>query len=217
MNRPVTPSLPRLVLIGDAFTTPAQADRILAAVGAGINWVHLRAHEASTDRFRRAARGLVPWLRAASPSVLVSINSRLPVARELRTGFHTGAEGPSLRVARLRLGAAPPLGYSAHAAAEASTALGAGATYVFLSPIFPTSSKPGHPGAGLQVLTDVVAHVAPAPVYALGGITPARIPTCLEAGAYGVAVLSGILHANDAAAAARRYLQALADASPTAS
>ncbi|NBB99355.1 MAG: thiamine phosphate synthase [Bacteroidetes bacterium] len=217
MNRPVTPSLPRLVLIGEAFTTPAQADRLLAAVGAGINWVHLRAHEASTDRFRRAARGLVPWLRAASPSVLVSINSRLPVARELRTGFHTGAEGPSLRVARLRLGAAPPLGYSAHAAAEASTAVRAGATYVFLSPIFPTSSKPGHPGVGLQALADVVAHVAPAPVYALGGITPARIATCLEAGAYGVAVLSGILHANDAAAAARRYLQALADASPMAS
>lgn len=212
MNEPVTPSLPRLALIGDAFTTPAQADRILAAVGAGIDWVHLRAHRASTDLFRRAARGLVPWLRAASPSVLVSINSRLAVARELRTGFHTGAEGPSLRIARLRLGPAPPLGYSAHTAAEAATALSAGATYIFFSPIFPTSSKPGHPGAGLQALTDVVAHVAPAPVYALGGITPARVATCLEAGAYGVAVLSGILQADDTAAAARCYLQALADA-----
>ena len=217
MNGPATPSLPRLVLIGDAFTTPARADRILAAVGAGINWVHLRAHAASTDVFWRAARGLVPWLRAASPSVLVSINSRLPVARELRTGFHTGAKGPSLRVARLRLGPAPPLGYSAHAAAEAATALNAGATYVFFSPVFPTSSKPGHPGAGLQVLTDVVEHVAPAPVYALGGITPARVATCLEAGAYGVAILSGIMHADDTAAAARRYLQALADAPSAAS
>jgi len=213
MNGPATPSLPRLVLIGDAFTTPARTDCILAAVGAGINWVHLRSHAASTDVFWRAARGLVPWLRAASPSVLVSINSRLLVARELRTGFHTGAKGPSLRVARLRLGPAPPLGYSTHTAAEAATALGAGATYVFFSPVFPTPSKPGHPGAGLHALTDVVERVAPAPVYALGGITPARVATCLEAGAYGVAVLSGIMYADDTAAAARRYLQALADAS----
>lgn len=212
MNKPATPSLPRLVLIGDAFTTPARADRILAAVGAGMDWVHLRAHDASTKRFRSAARGLVPWLRAASPSVLVSINSRLSAARELRTGFHTGAGGPSLRVARLRLGPAPHLGYSAHAAAEAATAVDAGATYVFFSPIFPTSSKPHHPGVGLQALADVVAHVAPVPVYALGGITPARVATCLEAGAYGVAVLSGVLHADHTARAARRYLQALAEA-----
>jgi len=209
MDAGVAPALPRLILIGDQFTAPVRADKILAAVGAGVNWVHLRAHAASNDAFRRAARALVPWLRAASADVRVSANGDLVAAQELEIGLHTGAEGPPLRFARQRLGPSAQLGYSAHDLAEAVTALDAGASYIFFSPIFPTPSKPGHPGVGLDALAEVADHVAPSPVYALGGITPERVATCLDAGAYGIAVLSGILQAPDTACATRRYLQAL--------
>ena len=46
----------------------------------------------------------------------------------------------------------------------------------------------------------------PTPVYALGGITPDRVQQCRDAGAYGTAVLSNILHADDVSKAVKDFL-----------
>jgi len=43
---------------------------------------------------------------------------------------------------------------------------------------------------------------------AIGGVTPADVPVILRAGGSGVAVVSGILGAEDVEAAARRYTEA---------
>jgi thiamine monophosphate synthase len=60
---------------------------------------------------------------------------------------------------------------------------------VVFGPIFPTASKPGHPGVGLEALEEVVSSV-PIPVYALGGVTPERVPQIADTGAHGVAGIS---------------------------
>jgi thiamine monophosphate synthase len=44
------------------------------------------------------------------------------------------------------------------------------------------------------------------PVFALGGITPARVPECLTAGAFGVAVMSGVMSPKGAGIQAKHYL-----------
>lgn len=80
-------------------------------------------------------------------------------------------------------------GQSTHSFDEARRAFEQGADYVLFGPVFPTPSKPNLgnddiPGLdGLETVTNRVD----GPVLALGGITPDRVPACLDAGAYGVA------------------------------
>lgn len=199
--------LPRLVLIADGFTSPTRAAAAAEAVRGGVRWVHLRDHEADEAAFGRAAAALADRLRAMSPDVRISANTRLDVAQALGLDAHVGVRGPSVAGAR----AASPeavLGTSAHSMEAALQAKADGADYLFFSPIFPTSSKPGHPGVGLSALQTVCDAVT-LPVYALGGVVPASVPACLDAGAHGIAVLSGILNAADPATRARTYLHAL--------
>ncbi|MEM8559902.1 MAG: thiamine phosphate synthase [Bacteroidota bacterium] len=195
------------MLIADRFTSATHADAAVEAVRGGVRWVHLRDHTADSAAFASASRRLVHQLRAVAPDVRISVNTRLDVAHSLGLDGHVGTRGPSVAQARAALPDAL-IGYSAHSADEARQAEAAGGDYLLFSPIFPTSSKPGHPGVGLDALRAVCAAVA-VPVFALGGLTPASVPACLNAGAHGVAVLSGILNASDPTAAARAYLDGL--------
>ncbi len=203
-------SLPRLVLIADRFTRAGSQKALFQAAGAGAPWIHLRDHEAPDAEFRQMASETTARLRKIGQTPLVSVNARLEVATQLATGFHTGRRGPSVEEARLQLGPGAQIGYSCHMAEEVQAAYEAGASYVFLSPIFPTTSKPDHPGLGSAVLHETRG--IDIPVYALGGVSSQRIATCLDAGAYGVAVLSGIMRAADPAAATVDYLRALSSA-----
>ena len=201
----------KLVLIADGFTHPGCADRVEAAVRAGVAWVHLRDHAAPADVFEEAAEALALRLRATGPDVRLSVNGRLGVAERLGVGLHTGARGPDVRVAREALGTEVPIGFSAHGLDEGRQALADGADYLFFSPIFSTTSKPGRRGVGVEALAAFCKGVGrTSVVFALGGVAPPRVAACLEAGAYGVAVLSGILAAQDPARAVWTYEDALA-------
>lgn len=201
--------LPRLVLIADRFTDPARAERVVALVEAGVRWVHLRDHEAEATVFYRAAASLVEDLRREAPAVRIAVNTRVAVAEALGLDLHVGMRGPAVAEARRRIGADRLLGYSAHGLEDAVKACRAGVDYCFLSPIFSTTSKPGHAGRGVSWLADVCAALPELPVIALGGLTPERVPPCLQAGAYGVAVLSGLMDASDPRAAAYAYLASI--------
>ncbi len=192
--------LPRLLLIGDGFTDPYVADAITAAVGAGVPWVQLRDHGPREERFLAQARKLIERLRILNPDVILSINSRQAAARALSTGLHLRSMEESPEDF-----SGLPIGKSVHSRSEIDTF---GGDYLLFSPIFPTQSKPGHRGAGLAALNAVCRAVF-MPVIAMGGMTPERIRPCREAGAYGVAVLSGILEAGNIEKRVSEYLTAL--------
>ena len=198
--------LPKLILIANQFTQSSIAARVQEAVQAGIRWVHLRDHQASDADFRASTLELVAALRGISPDIMISVNGRLNIANELGLHYHTGKHNP-FDVERINHKA----GYSAHSIQEGLYRIDEGADYLFYSPIFPTSSKPGHAGVGVQHLKMFCEAVAPLPVYALGGITPNNCAACLDAGAYGVAVLSGILEANSVPDAVHAYKKGLAN------
>ncbi|SHK55345.1 thiamine phosphate synthase [Rhodothermus profundi] len=202
------PPLPRLLLIADRFTDPRRADVARRAVAAGVPWVQLRDHEVDAGTFARAAEALVPVLQAENPALLLSINTHLEVARRLGLGLHVGWRGPGVAEARQQLGPDALLGYSAHNPAAAQQAAMQGADYVLFSPVFAPISKPAVPAAGLAALAAVCQTVT-IPVLALGGITPGRVPACLNQGAYGVAVVSAILEASDPERTVQQFLHSL--------
>lgn len=80
------------------------------------------------------------------------------------------------------------VGISVHSQQEAAQAV-TYADYLLASPIFPTPSKPGHRGIGLDRLEEICSN-SPVPVFALGGIDAKRAGTCLAHGAYGIAGIS---------------------------
>ena len=90
-----------------------------------------------------------------------------------------------------------PVGYSAHSLEDIQRASVAEFDYATFSPIFSTQTHPEATPAGIEALTKVCTSVPNFPVYALGGITPERVRKCLDAGTYGVAVLSDLLDAAD--------------------
>ena len=91
------------------------------------------------------------------------------------------------------------IGASCHSAAEAAEATSLDALYLIAGHIFETDCKRGLPGRGLTFLRDICQNRG-VPVYAIGGITPERVPDILEAGAAGVCVMSSLMTCDDPAA-----------------
>ncbi|MFN3597940.1 MAG: thiamine phosphate synthase [Rubricoccaceae bacterium] len=214
--------LPRLLLVADGFATgrpgASAADvarRAEALVRAGVRLVLLRDHAADARAYAAAAEALAARLRTDAPEVRLLAHTFPDVAAALGAGLHVGRRGPGVAEARARIGPEGLLSAAAHDAAEAHAAAAAGADLVLFSPVFATTSKPGAPAAGPCALGRVAAglHAAGlgARVFALGGVTPARVGACRAQGAYGVAVLSGLLGAPDPAAAAHAYRVALGE------
>jgi len=179
--------------------------RVLDALRGAPLWVHLRDHGVDAETFTKAAETFVPRLRDAEFEAFISVNTHLDVAEALGVGFHVTRRGPTVEEARHRLGSTAFVTASVHSVPEAREAVTAGASAVFFSPIFPTLTKPNHPGLGLAALQACCRAVPVTPVFALGGVTPDHVEPCLDAGAHSVAVLSGILHADRPSAAAARY------------
>ena len=142
------------------------------------------------------------------------INDRLDVALSVEgAGVHLRGDSLSLPVARRLIGARRLLGVSVHSVGEAVQAEAGGADYVVFGPIYETPSKHMYgPPLGLSKLEEA-ARAVRVPIVGIGGVTAARARDMRSAGAFGVAVITAILGAEDAEAATRTLLDALTSAS----
>lgn len=97
-------------------------------------------------------------------------------------------------------------GVSVHSPDEAAALRGSRADYLIAGHIFPTACKPGLPPRGLDFLRAVCA-AADRPVYAIGGITPDRVPAVLAAGAAGYCVMNALMTCPDPRALIAAYYE----------
>jgi thiamine-phosphate pyrophosphorylase len=142
------------------------------------------------------------------------INDRIDVALSMtEAGVHLRSDSLPVSVARRLVGVDRLLGVSAHSVSEAMQAEAEGADYVVFGPIYETPSKHmyGRP-LGLSKLEEA-ARAVRVPLVGIGGVTAARARDMRAAGAFGVAVISAVLGAEDAEAATRALLDALASPS----
>jgi len=175
------------MITGDADEAAVlqQIDRALAA---GVDYVQLRRKKDSTRELEALAFAIAARFPQARGRVLVNDRLDIAIAADLG-GLHLPADGfPVDSVRRFA-----PKGFlvarSTHDRQDALRAAGEGASFIVYGPVFPTSSKPGHPGMGLDALADVVASVS-VPVLALGGVFPERVELIAAAGAAGIAGIS---------------------------
>lgn len=205
---------PRLLVVSDATVLPATrlaalVEHLAADCEPGAVAVYLREPRLSAREQLESARTLV---RAGAGVVPILVRRRLDLALAAgAAGVHLQADGlPPAEVRAAAPGLA--LGYSAHAPDEVAK-VAAAVDYVTFSPVFASPGK--GPAQGLEGLRRACAAAAGRPVLALGGILePEQARAARGAGAWGVAVVRGVLAASDPAAAARRLLEALVAPGP---
>jgi thiazole tautomerase (transcriptional regulator TenI) len=189
-----------LILANPEFTTRARG--VMSALGPR-GAVHLRSRWLTAAQIYAIALALGD--AQESTGCWLVVNERLDIALAARTH---GAQltSRSITVADARLVASDlPLGASIHSADEAALAERDGASWVVAGHVFPTRSHAGAAGHGVELVSAVVARTT-LPCIAIGGIRPAAVGTLRDAGAHGVAAISGIWGAPSAEAAARDYL-----------
>lgn len=179
------------------------------AVNGGLRAVQVRERDLATRDLLDLSRSLCASVRARGGLVL--INDRIDLVLALGAdGAHLRADSLPVAVARRLLGPDRLVGVSAHSADDVIRAESEGADFAVLGPIYETPSKRAYgPPIGLRPLEEA-GRRSRMPVFAIGGITPARVAEVRRAGAYGVAVVSAILSAASAESAARQFIDALA-------
>ncbi|RMG10918.1 MAG: thiamine phosphate synthase [Deltaproteobacteria bacterium] len=201
----MTPPLPRLLLVTHRHLVPdlAQAvGRALEGAPPGTAAVLLREKDLSGGPLLDLACRIGSLARAAGAPWLVSDRADVAAAAGA-AGVHLPERGLAPTDARRLLGAGAIVGRSVHWCPEETGT--AGADYLLFGPVFPT---PGKTAVGPEALAEVTAR-SPLPVYAVGGITPERVPEVLAAGAAGVACIRAVFGARDPAAATEALLARL--------
>jgi len=194
MARPESPmqaALPRLMLVTDRHGTRGRdlVDVVAAAVRGGVGMVQVRER----DLPARELRTLIERIRGRVPATtLLAVNSRDDVARAAGIGLHLPASHAPVERAGLAL-----LGRSVHDLPETRRGMEDAADYLIAGPVYPTASKPGHPGSGPDLVRRVARLASPIAVFAIGGIEVSRVPEVVHGGAHGIAVCGAILTAND--------------------
>lgn len=107
-------------------------------------------------------------------------------------GVHVGQDDKALEEIRTKF-KGKIVGVSVHTKEEMMMAVGGGADYVGIGPIYQTKSKPdAKKPAGVTFLHQARTMYPEFPVVAIGGITEQNASEVVQAGADGVAVISAI-------------------------
>jgi thiamine-phosphate pyrophosphorylase len=107
-------------------------------------------------------------------------------------GVHIGQEDENAIKVRERIGN-KVLGVSAHSIEEIKAAVEAGADYIGIGPIYPTSTKKDAKAVqGTRLIEKVKEENLTIPIVGIGGITTENAFAVIRAGADGVAIISEI-------------------------
>jgi thiamine-phosphate pyrophosphorylase len=178
-------------------------------IAGGGRWVQLREKEWGLRQLLPVAERLSH--RAREAGVCFIVNDRLDLALAVEAdGLHVGQDDLPASSAR-RLLPGRILGVSSHSLPQALEAQAAGADYVAIGSIFPTSTKAEIHLVGIEAIRPLPPHFH-RPLGARGGNTLEKVASAIGAGADAVAGTPGGGGAGDPAAATRALLRRIAEA-----
>ena len=209
------PAIGRLHVITDEVLQSRFSHSELArlAIEGGADAVQFREKRGQTTRELMAAASGVAGECDAGNALLV-VDDRVDVAAALGApAVHLGRDDLPADVARRLLGVEVIIGGTANSLEEALKVAETPIDYLGVGPVYGTRSKANPaPDTGLDLLREIV-EACGLPVIAIGSIVPERVSDVLATGAFGVAVLSGVVCQPDPVSAARRYREAIDGAS----
>ena len=203
----------QLYLVTDASLCAGRSlcDVVLAAVQGGVRCVQLREKTACTRDFLAQAQALVAVLRPHGVPLL--INDRVDIALAAGAqGVHLGQSDMPVAAARALLPAGALIGWSVETLDDVARAATLPLDYLGVSPVFASTTKTDTAAPwGLAGLRAARAATS-LPLVAIGGLQAENAAAVRAAGADGIAVVSAILAAPDAAQAAAALAAAMVPA-----
>ena len=175
--------------------------RSLLAGGADL--LQLRAKGHPSGQIEHLARLLLPLCRDAGVPFIVNDYPAIAAAVGA-DAIHIGQDDGTLAATREIVGPDMIVGRSTHSPEQAKAALDEGFDYIGFGPLFPTPTKLGRPGIGMDNIPGVMAEVGSRiPVFCIGGIKRGNLPEVIAAGARNVVIVSDLLSAPEIGTAVR--------------
>jgi thiamine-phosphate pyrophosphorylase len=173
-------------------TAAGLLDHIRQVIDSGVDLVQIRERDLTDRELVDVVRASVDMTIGRTVRILV--NDRIDIA------MAGGASGVHLKedsIAASRVRSLAPAGFligrSVHGAADAETAVAAGGCdYLLFGTTYPSASKPGHSGTGVDALQEVCRRVA-LPVLAIGGVDESRTAAIAATGAAGIAAIGAFV------------------------
>ncbi|MFK7911500.1 MAG: thiamine phosphate synthase [Akkermansiaceae bacterium] len=182
-------------------------------VDGGCGVIQLRAKGYSADEVLKLIREEAPEIVGIcrSQGVPFIINDYPDVALAVGAdGVHIGQDDGSLLDVRNLVGDEMIVGRSTHSSPQAKDALYEGFDYIGFGPLFPTPTKQGRPGIGLDEVKLVQDKIGTnIPMFCIGGIKPDNLELVLASGACRVVIVSALLQADDIKATTQGVLEIL--------
>lgn len=186
---------------GGSFNLTAFLEQIDRIASLGVRAIVLREKDLSSAEYEALARKVLPICAAHQTELILhgfsdsairldhkKIHLSLALLRKLKTD-ETILKNSAHKTDIFSF---EKIGASVHSLAEALEAQSLGAHYLFAGNIYETACKQGLPGRGLTFLQQLCAR-CDIPVYAIGGVTPERMPEILQTGAAGGCMMSGFM------------------------
>ncbi len=199
--------LPRGIygITDDSYTVKSHVEAARIFLEAGIRIVQYRRKSGSIRQMLEEAKAIRRLCSQYGAVMIVDDRVDIAILSDA-DGVHVGLEDAPVDEVKRRFGGLV-IGASASTVEEAVQGERAGADYIGAGSIFPSPTKPDYRILGLEGLRKVVQSVN-IPVYAIGGITLESIPAIKATGAWGAAVISGILAAKDPLKMAKAFVEA---------
>ena len=205
------PSLGRLHVITDEVLQSRYTHVELAklALEGGADAIQFREKRPRTTRELMDSASAIASACGGQEALLV-VDDRVDVTAAIGApAVHLGRDDLPVDMARGLLGPDVLIGGTANGLEEALRVADTPVDYLGVGPVFGTSSKANPaPTMGLELLGRIVDS-CDKPVIAIGGITPEHVADVLTTGAYGIAVLSGVVSQAAPNEAARTYREAV--------
>jgi thiamine-phosphate pyrophosphorylase len=207
-------SLPGLYALVDAEVATAHGwapvDLAAAMLAGGATLLQVRGKQLSSAALLEVSRQIVRMAAPFGAQVVVNDRADLAVLAGA-AGVHVGQNDLSPADARAIVGDDALVGVSTHSPDQIADASKAPVNYIAVGPVFATSTKAtGYDAVGLDLVRRAAATAID--VVAIGGVTLARVPALIEAGATSVAVITDLLAGGDPAGRTRAFVDAAAAA-----
>ena len=181
------------------------ADQVDDALAGGATCLQIREKDLDPEDFLAEAEIFKQKCRASNVPLIV--NDSVEIALKCRAdGIHVGQSDMEAGDVRTAVGEDMIIGVSAQTVQQALAAQAAGADYLGVGAVFPTSTKLDAVEVSREMLLAICSAVD-IPVVAIGGITRDNLPELAGTGVAGVALVSAIFAADDIARECRNLLR----------
>ena len=180
---------------------------VLESLEGGVTMLQLREKHLDVAHFLEEAKELQMLCRSWHVPFLINDNVEIALAMNA-DGIHVGQSDMAAGDVRKKLGDDKIIGVSAQTVEQALLAEKAGADYLGVGAVFPTSSKDDANEVTYETLKAICSAVS-IPVVAIGGITQENIHQLAGSGICGAAVISAIYAKPDIKKAAAELKKAV--------